>query len=798
MKSNANTIRVCNVVVPVTAALAALTVAAISATAHARQFYVATNGRNSNPGTAAAPFRTIQRAADLAEPGDVITVRAGIYRERVNPPRGGASDARRIVYQAAPGQKVIITGADRISDWTPVKGGVWKTTLPNSFFGRFNPYTSIIQGNWCSNPGHRCSGAVYLNGHWLTEATSLGAVLKPIGTTIGQYPTSGQYLLNVAWIRPAGGDKTISAGQFAAKHGSLRPAPRAEGGECLGWIKAGDWVSYNTVDFGKQADRLEISAASAATGGTIALREGSPAGKLLGTCVVASTGGWQSWQTFTAKITPTSGMHKLCLVFNRATRTSSLLWFSHVNSTATTIWAQFFRGVNPNKQDVEINVRQTVFYPNKTGINYITVRGFVLQDAATPFAPPTAQQIGLIGPNWSKGWIIEHNLIRYSMCAGVSLGRLGDRLDNSDTAGTAQGFIPTINDALAHGWNSRNIGDDIVRDNTICHCEQDGIVGAFGGAFCHIYNNDIYDIHIMHWFSGAEMAGIKLHGAVDTQICDNYIHHCSRGLWLDWMAQGARISRNLFADNGLDLFFEVDHGPILVDNNLLLSGTSLADNSQGLAIVQNLFAGGIDVMHFDGRQTPFFKPHSTKIAGYHNNPRGNDRYYNNIFVGPANLSQYNNAPLGDMRLAGNVYLAGAKPSKFDKSAVVEPQYHSHLHLVKKSDGWDLHMKFDRAWIRDRTRSLVTTSLLGKAVIPDQSWQRPDGSPLRITRDYFGKPRHQANPAPGPFADPASGMLSVKVWPRTAALPGSDAQGSTRSKSGAKQSRLASAQVQKAD
>jgi hypothetical protein len=76
------------------------------------EFHVATNGNDSNPGTLAAPLRTIQRAADLAQPGDTVTVHEGVYRERVNPPRGGHSDAIRIVYQAAPGEKVVIKGSE--------------------------------------------------------------------------------------------------------------------------------------------------------------------------------------------------------------------------------------------------------------------------------------------------------------------------------------------------------------------------------------------------------------------------------------------------------------------------------------------------------------------------------------------------------------------------------------------------------------------------------------------------------------------------------------------------------------
>ena len=42
------------------------------------------------------------------------------------------------------------------------------------------------------------------------------------------------------------------------------------------------------------------------------------------------------------------------------------------------IWAQF-RGASPNDGHVEINVRQTVFTPRRTGINYLTVSGFDLR-----------------------------------------------------------------------------------------------------------------------------------------------------------------------------------------------------------------------------------------------------------------------------------------------------------------------------------------------------------------------------------------------------------------------------------
>ncbi len=52
---------------------------ALPAIADATTWHVATTGNDANPGTSAAPFRTIQRAADAVVPGDTVTIHAGTY-----------------------------------------------------------------------------------------------------------------------------------------------------------------------------------------------------------------------------------------------------------------------------------------------------------------------------------------------------------------------------------------------------------------------------------------------------------------------------------------------------------------------------------------------------------------------------------------------------------------------------------------------------------------------------------------------------------------------------------------------
>src|SRR5688500_14247788 len=54
-------------------------------------YFVSTAGNDAHAGSASAPFRTIQRAADVAQPGDTVFVRGGTYRETVTPRRSGTS-----------------------------------------------------------------------------------------------------------------------------------------------------------------------------------------------------------------------------------------------------------------------------------------------------------------------------------------------------------------------------------------------------------------------------------------------------------------------------------------------------------------------------------------------------------------------------------------------------------------------------------------------------------------------------------------------------------------------------------
>ncbi|HEY1788810.1 MAG TPA: hypothetical protein VGJ73_11670, partial [Verrucomicrobiae bacterium] len=244
--------------------------------------------------------------------------------------------------------------------------------------------------------------------------------------------------------------------------------------------------------------------------------------------------------------------------------------------------------------------------------------------------------------------------------------------------------------------------------------------------------------------------------------------HCYRGIWLDWMAQGTRVTGNLFHDNGSDIFFEVDHGPFLADNNIFLSRNAVSLNSQGGAFVHNLFAGSLKLYQFDARQTPFLKAHSTALAGFHNNPSGDVRFYNNLFVRGADMSQLDKATLPVM-MNGNVYLNGAKPARFENNPLVKNNWLVKMHLIsafklsQRHGNYYLRMEFDKAWMTERTCEPVTSELLGKAVIPDLAFEQPDGEGISISTDYFGNRRNDSNPTAGPFERQPYAKRKLEVW-----------------------------------
>lgn len=493
-------------------------------------------------------------------------------------------------------------------------------------------------------------------------------------------------------------------------------------------------------------------------------------------------------------------------------------WYAQQEGDETVLYANF-QGADPNRENVEINVRRECFMPSKTGVNYITVSGFTVTQAATTWAPPAAYQDGMIGPHWSKGWIIEDCDISNSKCAGISLGKYYDP-DNDHYFTTKHVKSPTQmeRDAVCrgqyHGWLKEKVGSHIVRRCNIHHCEQGGIIGRMGGVFSLIEDNHIHHINNMMELGGAEIAGIKMHAAIDVVYRRNYIHHCTMGIWCDWEAQGTRITQNLFHDNqrpafakqlkggmmSQDLFVEVGHGPTLIDNNILLSEASLRMATEGVAMVHNLICGALTCVGggTGPRYTPYHIPHRTEVMGFMTILHGDDRFYNNIFVqkwpaAPFTVIHDSDDGQDEENREVGTHVMDEYPTyeewiaQFDMDtdtpdmAKLAPAHEGRLPVWVEGNAYlggakackneisglvngeqpvqvEVELENGRPVLSTNVYELlegftgrrIDTQVLGKAFEPEEYFENPDGTPITFDQDYFGDHRG-AHPLPGPFA-----------------------------------------------
>jgi len=554
----------------------------------AREIHVAKTGSDSGSGSQVSPFLTINKAASIAQPGDIVTVHVGTYREWIKPLRGGTSESNRITYRAATGEKVLIKGSERITSWTHQGNGVWKVELPNSFFGDYNPYALNVSGGWLNYGKWYHRGDVYLN------------------------------------------DEAFYEKQTA-----------------------------------EEVNKTEQS------------------------------------------------------------------WHCRVDEEVTIIRANFGEA-NPNTELAEINVRESIFMPQVTGLKYITVDGFHLMHAAANWAPPNLElQMGAVGTRMGKHWIIQNCTITNARCVGIILGH-----------------APGVN------YDDINaFGDHIIRNNIIRRCGQAGIAGQKGATRSVISGNFIEDTNYRKEFGGWETAAIKFHNSVDTVISGNLIRgvfHQEQGafgIWIDYANQGIRITGNVIYDTqAATVFLEMDHGPTLVDNNILI-GEEVRSNSEATVFAHNLFIDCAYQYNPDiKRRSAYYTPHTTKIVGTKTGTAQDEKWFNNIFIRQG-LDDVKDAP--GFTADYNIFLEGAKKSSFgDQHSIVDPFMTGFTH---ESHPLGVTIRFsmnDASSLMKGPR--VDAGLVGIFSTVGQTIEDRSGNPIRVGTDINGK--KFAETIAGPLAD----------------------------------------------
>ncbi len=424
-----------------------------------------------------------------------------------------------------------------------------------------------------------------------------------------------------------------------------------------------------------------------------------------------------------------------------------------------------FGKVNPNTSLTEINARATAIFPKRTGLKYIVIDGFDIRHTAPQWGDIYTLEKGAIGTKYGYGWTIQNCTITNSRNIGISLG-VTDEVPFPKILTDGGSNIPPM-DTLGH---------HLIRNNVIRRCGQTGIYGCYGAVGSVIEGNVISETNYRNEWFGSNQAAIKILFPIDVVIRNNLIHgtpkvrNGTRGIWLDWGSQNARVTGNVICDfntSGEGLKLEVNFGPLIVDNNVLIR-SRIMEEGDGTIFVHNLFYNCS--FHFSAspkRLVPYYKPHSTKKAASAGPTLRHQRIYNNIIIGGGGFARKGlirgNADASGFLVNNNVYLAGAgKFPRQDKDSVVDAAT-TDAKVSIGDNSVTLKLNMPAALFKAKY-PLVTSKLIGKVPLVDMFMENPDGTGLDITSDFNGKSIDPARVLPGPFQDIKEGSNSFTLWP----------------------------------
>ena len=115
----------------------------------AKEYFVSVDGDDSNSGTFEKPWKHVQKAVTALAPGDVCTIRGGIYNEKVTISGLRGTKENPITFRSYPGESVIFDGTVPItSSWEKYKDDIYVTTLDEDIWQLFVDGEMQINARW--------------------------------------------------------------------------------------------------------------------------------------------------------------------------------------------------------------------------------------------------------------------------------------------------------------------------------------------------------------------------------------------------------------------------------------------------------------------------------------------------------------------------------------------------------------------------------------------------------------------------------------------------------------------------
>jgi hypothetical protein len=410
-----------------------------------------------------------------------------------------------------------------------------------------------------------------------------------------------------------------------------------------------------------------------------------------------------------------------------------------VETNGLTIHIRPYDGINPNDTKWEITAREQFFAPEKYYLNYIRVKGFIMEYASNSFPFP---QRGAISLMHGHHWIIENNTINWVNGVALDLGLHGSPYTSPPEP----------------------IGYDIVRGNAF---NDIGICGVAGPNV----NSVLIEDNVFHrnsWHNVeyiAECAAIKLHWTQNILIRRNIVLETlhGTGIYLDSGNINCRITQNVVANTGSYLgpgpgvggiYIEASQNPNWIDNNFIWGSTGTNGiycffNSKVLVahnLIGNCTGAGIMLLDVPGRPP--------------RNPGGSNRISNNILVNNTwNIVLFSSNNEVDYNLFGNM-LDEKNAFQMHLDASLQNLKKMDLQNWRKTYGFDQHSTIAaiEAKFNPETLELVL-SVIGEVPL----FPSIEG----MNYDFFNHTRIGSTIAAGPFRSIPGQTISVTVDPQLA-------------------------------